>query len=181
MNIDGQPGEGGWTNTSLLAALGFTFLGKPGVDPYVSFSWETNLPRDVSQEFRPLQRKDAYLGFDRWRDRWWYYWLSNGYTAYDQLFTAVDHSYDGWYPPPPWADEIATGAWPQFTIVLAPLNLVRGQKTNCHVRVVGGENVHVNPNRLSELLGIRNNPKCITANWIITELDDQRAVGEVGV
>jgi hypothetical protein len=145
MNIDGEPGSEGWDHMSLLSALGVTFLGKPGDSPHESFTWETDLFTNEITHFRPMQRKDARQG-DPWvNDGFMYYWMSNGYIAYDQMFTAVDHTDDGWYPPPGAAAWIAEGGWPRFVLGVGPFDLGPGQKATVTYALVGGENVHVNP------------------------------------
>ncbi len=76
-----------------------------------------------------------------------YYIMSNGEFDYDQLFSAVDFSAQGWRPPKKdIAGNIADGTDTRYLFSFGPLADLRpGDSTYVTLAYVGGENFHVEP------------------------------------
>ena len=151
MNNDGRPGAEGWNAESLLGALGVVILRTPEDAP-VSFNWEAiiYLATGGYQYWMPLKLRDVRRGDPTASlyaagDPAVYAVMSNKYHAYDQMFSAVDHSAEGWKSHPGGASDLAEGGQPELFIGAGPFDLGPNQTMHFTYAYVGGENVHVNP------------------------------------
>jgi hypothetical protein len=151
MNHGGRPCADQWCDTSVLAALGIAIFGTPQNAP-VAWNWGVSVPNSPdNSRWWPLKTKDQALRYSLSQasnisDRTTYFFLSNGYQAYDQADAALDHSGDGWLSPPPEATEIAEGYTGNIIYLGAgPFDMVPNQTVHFTYAIVGGDNVHVNP------------------------------------
>ena len=70
-----------------------------------------------------------------------YYLLSHAERDYNQITTAVDHSADGWLPPPINSLDLASGHDTKYLLSFGPFNIDAGQTLSFAVAYVAGENV----------------------------------------
>jgi hypothetical protein len=107
-------------------------------------------PRRLGTAERPFRNMAGIFGTPS-GDKNRYYVMSSGEFDYDQIFSAVDHSADGWFPPSDNSLAIALG--PGFgnhnhhydLISFGPIELQPQSKTHFAIALVGGENFHVDP------------------------------------
>ncbi len=150
MDNDGDPVDGRFTRQSRRGAVGMMLVGSSAEQVNVGYTWFLWDPA-VEEDWGPRPRQ---IGNDLWRsfnpffawpgsDNNLYYVMSHPVIAYDQMFSAVEHS--GWMPPWHFAGQISAG-WSAITLYsFGPFEIpVRG-KINFTIAVVGGDNVHTNP------------------------------------
>ncbi|MCP4569773.1 MAG: hypothetical protein GY841_19515, partial [FCB group bacterium] len=154
---DGNPLEDGsylWVDESPRGAISLQFLGGDFTPDYINFNWW--IPNgNASLDYGPRMAgtpQDPYYEFESGvlgtpgidRDR--YYLLSHPEIDYDQLFTAIDHTADGWLPPPlpNQAIDFADGYDTRFMMSFGPFDLPAGESVSFAVALVAGDNVHVN-------------------------------------
>jgi len=153
MDFDGNPEGGQFTPFSPLAAVGIMFLGGSSENLTVNYNWSGYLhwgPRKqgtLSDPFRPIGPWLAYPCGDANM----YYALSRPGIDYDFMFTAIDHTSQGWLPPPSHVEEFV--AWGSYltTLSIGPFDLPPKQSINFTVAVVGGDNVHHDPTAFDRL------------------------------
>lgn len=157
---DGNPAstEPKFEATSPTAVTAIKILRTPGEVRSTSFNWWDDNggspgdfgPRRAGTTETPLRNIGGSLGHPL-GDRNRYFVLSSGEIDYDQMFTAVDHSSEGWLPPPPNAVTMAFG--PGFgdhnhhhnMIAVGPFDVNPGQTLPFTYAYVAGENFHQDP------------------------------------
>ncbi len=151
---DGDPDENGqWDYRSARGAVGVRVVRTPATKLQYSYNWWIINYSDPSRDFGPRRqgtRTDPYRNFGTrlgtpTGDRNKYYVLRHEEFDYDLLFTAVDHTQEGWLPPPPEAVTYATGFDTRYLLSFGPFTIAPGQKLPVSFAWVGGENLHVNP------------------------------------
>ncbi|MFQ5608523.1 MAG: hypothetical protein ACE5GA_11290, partial [Candidatus Zixiibacteriota bacterium] len=156
LSINAQTGA--VDSTGNRAAAGFKIL-RP-VDPLLNlnFNWWLSSqekhqdfgPRKILSNGRPFRDFGGFLGTPE-GDKNKYHQLSNGERDYDQVYTAVDHSGDGWLLPPPDAADIANGRFDTHEVIsIGPFELSPGQSVPFTVALFVGENFHRDPANFSE-------------------------------
>ncbi len=150
---NGDPVAGEFTELSPRAAVGVMLLGASADVSRPNFNWwtGTNNLRDsfgprrketVDDPFRPI---GPFLG-QPYKDVNFYYVMSHPEVDYDQMFTAVDHQSQGWLAPPGNAELIASGLGGKALLSFGPFELPSKDKISFTIAVVGGDNVHTDPN-----------------------------------
>ena len=164
---DGDPGESGyWDDHSARGAVGVRVVRTPSCSLKYSYNWWITNYTDPTRDFGPRRRGTAddpyrYFGSRLGTpagDRNKYYVLSHEEFDYDLLFTAVDHTSEGWLPPPKNAESIASGFDARYLLSFGPFDISPGQKLPVSFAWVGGENFHVNPSDFEKLFKDRQNP-----------------------
>ncbi|RKX22337.1 MAG: hypothetical protein DRP45_11475 [Candidatus Zixiibacteriota bacterium] len=136
------------------------FLGSPDNDVKVSFNWKTW--GDGGRYWQPQRipyGDQKLLDFRRcapiggwWKDADFYQVMANRWEVdYDQITTAVNKTSKGWLPPPINAEEIATGKQCFGLLSFGPFRLGPGMSLPFAIAVVGGEDVHHDPNAWEDL------------------------------
>jgi hypothetical protein len=157
---DGDPDESGeWDYRSALSAVGVRVVRTPSRSLEYSFNWWIINYSDPTRDFGPRRQgtdEDPFRSFGSRLgtpegDANKYYVMSHGEFDYDLLFTAVDHSRDGWLPPPQNAADYAKGWDTRFLLSFGPFDISPGQKLPVSFAWVGGENFHVNPDDFATL------------------------------
>ncbi len=157
---DGNPDPGqkqfrGGQPTSVTA---IKLLQLPADTLTISYNWWDDSdngpkdwgPRKAGTAERPFRNMASVLGTPK-GDNNRYYVMSSGEFDYDQIFSAIDHTADGWLPPGTNATAVALG--PGFgnhnhhydLISFGPLTLPPQGKAHFAIAYVGGENFHVDP------------------------------------
>ncbi|MEW5994886.1 MAG: hypothetical protein AB1744_10895, partial [Candidatus Zixiibacteriota bacterium] len=127
--------------------------------PKYSFNWWIFNYSDVTRDFGPRRQGTEE---DPWRhfgprlgtptgDRNKYYVLSHEEFDYDLLFTALDHTSEGFLPPPPEALTFAEGFDTRFLLSFGPFDIAPGQRLPVSFAWVGGDNFHVGPRDFEQL------------------------------
>jgi hypothetical protein len=164
---DGDPGESGhWDDHSVRGAVGVRVVRTPSTSLKYSYNWWITNYSDPTRDFGPRRRgtaDDPYRYFGSrlgtpTGDRNKYYVLSHEEFDYDLLFTAVDHTSEGWLPPPKNAESIASGFDARYLLSFGPFDISPGQKLPVSFAWVGGENFHVNPSDYEDLFEDRRDP-----------------------
>jgi hypothetical protein len=154
---DGDPVGGAFDFTSPRSAIGVAFLGPWTQQGTVDFNWWVS-NGNPSLDWGPWLTTNAGI-FDFLTgglgtpegDRSKWFLLQNGESDYDQLETAIDHSPDGWLPPPPNAASLAAGSDTRFFLSHGPLSISPGLPARFGAVFAVGDNVHVNPTDFATL------------------------------
>ncbi len=151
---DGDPTESGqWDFASPRGVVGVRVVRTPSTSLKYSFNWWIISYSDVTRDFGPRMRGTPD---DPWRnfggrlgtpvgDKNKYYVLRHEEFDYDLLFTAIDHSAQGYLPPPPQADVFAAGYDTRFILSFGPFEIAPGQSLPLSFAWVGGDNLHAKP------------------------------------
>ncbi|MFQ5870017.1 MAG: T9SS type A sorting domain-containing protein, partial [Candidatus Zixiibacteriota bacterium] len=81
-----------------------------------------------------------------------YFVMSNGEQDYDQAWCAIDHSHQGWLPPPDFVGDFANGFDTRHLVSFGPFDIHPGEVASIALAIVGGENWHVNPDDAQQFL-----------------------------
>lgn len=99
-------------------------------------------PRKKGTEAHPFRDMNGVLGTP-YGDRNKYYIMSNDEFDYDQLFTAKDHTSDGWLQRPQNAIDISDGYDARYLLSFGPFDIHSGEILPVTFAWVCGENLHV--------------------------------------
>ncbi|HSH00348.1 MAG TPA: hypothetical protein VLB27_09880, partial [candidate division Zixibacteria bacterium] len=109
-------------------------------------------PRKAGTPERPFRDWGRRLGTP-FGDRNRYHVMSNGEIDYDQYYTALDHSADGWLPPPPDARAVIDGRFDAHALYsIGPFDLSPGDQIDFTVAVIVSDSFHRVPEALWEKL-----------------------------
>ncbi|MDD4051505.1 MAG: hypothetical protein PHR28_06370 [candidate division Zixibacteria bacterium] len=143
-----------WDYTSTRAATGTRVLRAPNRDFSYNFNWwisdiTTALdfgPRQNGTASDPFRRFGAQLGTPL-GDRNKYYMMSHPEVDYDQLFTAVSHTPEGFMSPPDphYAVDIADGQDTRYLLSFGPFDIQPGDTAPFTVAYLAGDSFHVSP------------------------------------
>ncbi len=150
---DGDPTSGSWDEKSPRSVVGTKVIRTPSDSLSYSFNWwridygvpsQDFGPRKIGTPDDPFRNMGERLGTPV-GDENKYYVLKHPEFDYDLLFTAVDHTNEGYQPPPKNADIYSSGFDTRYLLSFGPFNINPGEKLPITFAVVGGENFHVNP------------------------------------
>ncbi len=137
-----------WDYLSLRGVIGVQLLRPRPEDIITNFNWITNQysPRLSPTDDDPYRVFAGYTESPR-IDVDNYYQLSHREVDYDQMFTAISHTGEGFMPPPDreLAEQIASGFGGGIIYSFGPFNLAPGDSFPFTMAFVAGENFHVNP------------------------------------
>ena len=148
-----------WDYRSVRSVLGARVVRTPSDSLRYSFNWWiTNYtdpaldfgPRKAGSSTDPFRSLGSRLGTPE-GDKSRYYLLSHPEFDYDLLQSAVNHADSGWLPPPPQAQEFASGYDCRYLLSFGPFDMEPGQSLPVTFAWVGGENFHQNPRDFVEL------------------------------
>ncbi len=158
MDNDGDPENNAWDNTtSIRSVAGVRLIRTPSDSLEYSFNWWSAAPgpdfgpRRKGTTEKPFRNMNDILGAPL-GDRNKYFMLSNGEFDYDQLFTAVDHSADGWLPPPNEATSLAQGGDPKFMLSFGPFQVFPGETLPITFAYIAGRDFHTNATDFDQLM-----------------------------
>lgn len=153
MDNDGDPTpQFTWSPTSARGAAGVRVERTPSDSLSYSFNWWiTNYnaatdfgPRRAGTPEDPFRDMNGILGTPL-GDRNKYYVMRHQEFDYDQLFTGMDQTAEGWLPQPENAAGIAKGGDARYLLSFGPFNIHPGEVLPITFAWVCGDNVHVGP------------------------------------
>ena len=139
-----------WDYRSAKGIVGTRVVRTPRDSLAYSFNWWIWNPSDPTLDFgprtrgtpeRPFRPIGAGLGTPE-GDRSRYHVMSNHEFDYDLMMTALDHTFEGFLPPPPLADVYAHGFDCRYLLSFGPFDLEPGQSLPITFAWVGGEDFH---------------------------------------
>jgi len=137
-------------NNSLTSVTGVRVVRTPEEDTLkYSFNWwvshgSPNLdfgPRLAGSIEDPFRDFGGFLGTPE-GDRNKYYIMRHEEFDYDQLFSAVDYSDQGWMAPLPLGEDIANGYDTRYLLSFGPFNILPGEVLPLSFAYVAGEHFH---------------------------------------
>jgi len=152
MDNDGDPPEpSSFSSMSALGAAGVRVVRTPSDSLSYSFNWWAT-DYDAASDFGPRKAgtpTDAFRDMDGLLgtptgDRNKYYVMSHPEFDYDELFTAKDHTADGWLPRPASAVNMSDGFDARYLLSFGPFDISPGEILPVSFAWVCGDNVHVN-------------------------------------
>lgn len=153
MDNDGDPNPPQiWSVTySLRSATGVRLLRPPAPDSKISFNWWITSnprwdfgPRQNGTFEEPFRDMNGLLGTPL-GDKNKYHVMKNGEKDYDQILLALDHTSEGWLPPPLGAGFQSRGGSVRYLVSAGPVDIPPGVSVPFTFAYVGGENVHQYP------------------------------------
>ncbi|UCE67343.1 MAG: T9SS type A sorting domain-containing protein, partial [Candidatus Zixiibacteriota bacterium] len=157
---DGQPQNGQFDSLSPVGVIGLTLVGSNTPDLEASFNWWVNNINSV-YDWGP-RRIENYNGpfpcggnGTPCGDIVKYEMMSNGEKDYGTIW--CDLSYwenNGWIPKPSFSPNLADGFETKYLISFGPFDLPAGEVETLTVAVIGGNQIHSDPdNYVNNLLG----------------------------
>ncbi len=159
---DGDPSTlGQWDYRSPKAAIGASLLDYP-TSPHSSFNWWVSWGDNPALDWGPRRQENnrnfgtGGLGTPA-GDRNKYYIMSTPENDYDQLWSAVNQSAQGWLPPnAALAGNLADGYDTRFLLSFGAIDLAPGDSTEFAFVVAMGDNFHRNPTDFQKLFDPHN-------------------------
>ena len=150
-DADGDPIAGAWNDQSALSVVGTRVVRTPTKNLNYSFNWWITNYGDVSQDFGPRligTIDDPYRYFGPRSgtpegDRNKYYVMRHGEFDYDLLYSAKDHTWEGFMPPPEFAPQIARGWDTRYLLSFGPFDIDPGERLPVSFAWLGGTNFHI--------------------------------------
>ena len=147
-----------YISTSLTAVTGIRILRTPSDSANFSFNWWVSNgntaydwgPRLAGTSEDPFRDFGGFLGTPE-GDKNKYYILRHPEIDYDQLYSAIDHTADGWLAPPANAVDLANGYDTRYLLSFGPFNIDPGESLPIVFAYVAGENLHSDCNAFSTL------------------------------
>jgi len=177
-DTDGDPSGGVWDYRSVRSLAGIRVLQVPPSSADTCFNWwVSNINPDY--DWGP-QRADNYRVFHDGNlgtptgDANRYFVMSNGDHDYDQPWCAIDHSGQGWLPPPPepFASDLANGYDTRFLISVGPFDISPGEVEEIAIALVAGEGWHVNPDDANQFIEHPDDPAIVEEFYARLDFSD---------
>jgi hypothetical protein len=156
---DGDPTFGEWTSQSPRSVIGVKLHQPDPEIAQVNYNWWVSNgaaaqdwgPRQAGTMEDPFRSFGAHMGTPT-GDTIKYYMLSHDEKDYDQVLTAIDHTGDGWLPPPEpsRAADIADGWDSRFLYSFGPFNLAPGESTEIYYSILLGGDLHTSPSNYAD-------------------------------
>lgn len=156
---DGDPSGSEWDYRSAKGVVGVRVVRTPSDSLRYSFNWWIINYSDATKDFGPRRMPSTNDPFRRFNTRLGtpegdhnkYYVLHHEEFDYDLIYTALDHTAEGWLAPPENAETYARGYDARYLLSFGPFNIDPGQSLPISLAVVGGTNLHINPLDFKEL------------------------------
>ncbi len=132
-----------FTETSARGGLGLSLIGASPPPPELSFNWWFN-SRILEIDWGPHKPGEMDIRGTPVGDTGRYRMMANGLIDYDQVYTAVDMTADGWAPPPD-TSFFAAGGEMRFVYACGPFTLLPDDSVTLDFVVFLGEDIHTDP------------------------------------
>ena len=155
---DGDPNGNTWDDGSVRSALAISILDFPFMQDY-AFNWYVSHAYQPGIfDWGPMQAEN-YRDFGTGGlgtpsgDRNKYYMMRNNEIDYDQIYSAVDYSGEGWLPPPvdPLLSDLPNGYDTKFLLSCGSLDLAPGDSVIFGFVLTVGDNFHQEPENFANL------------------------------
>ncbi len=154
---DGQPFGNNWDYMSTTNVFALAPLRIPEDALQVNFNWwvlSYTQPYDWGPRYKGQTKSvrvfpSGNLGAPR-GDRAKYYLMSYPEIDYPSWETALDHTSEGWLPPPDFATNIADGHSVQYVLSFGDFDLAPGQARHFTLAMIVGEDFHIDPSNHAE-------------------------------
>ncbi len=151
-DADGDPVNGDWDNMSVKSVLATMVVRTPSDELDYSFNWWITNYGDAAQDFGPRKApapSDPFRDFGARLgtpegDRNKYYVMRHEEFDYDLLSVALNHSAEGYLPPPEDALTFAYGYDLRYLLSFGPFNVDPGETLPISFAWVAGSDFHVN-------------------------------------
>ncbi|MCP4567107.1 MAG: hypothetical protein GY841_05965 [FCB group bacterium] len=164
---DGDPVDGNWSFTSPVAATGIRVVRTPNDSLISNFNWWIS-NGDAAKDFGPRKQgldEDPFYPFPLGNlgtptgDKVKYYILSHPEFDYDQYYTAVSHTDQGYLPPPTatMALDFANGYDTRYLLSFGPFDIPPDSTVPITLAYLAGDNFHTTPTAFADLYD-PNNP-----------------------
>jgi hypothetical protein len=158
---DGDPTQdGNWSFTSPIAVTATRVVRSPNKDLKTTFNWWISNgnpsldfgPRMAGTDSAPFRPFGPHLGTPT-GDRNKYYVMSHPEFDYDQLFTAISHTGEGFLPPPRPAQAVdfADGYDTRYLLSFGPFNVEPGDTLPITTAYLAGDRFHTSPTNFQRL------------------------------
>ncbi len=161
---DGDPVGGQWDYASVPHVVGIRVVRTPSDSLKYSFNWwiinygiaDSDFgPRCKGTSEDPFRRFGERLGTPQ-GDKNKYYILRHEEFDYDLLHTALDHSRQGWLPPPEDAETYARGFDCRYLLSFGPFDIRPGQMLPISFAWLAGADLHTDPTNFENLFNPLN-------------------------
>jgi len=150
---DGDPSGAAWDYRSARDVVGVRVVRTPSESLKYSYNWWIINYYDPSKDFGPRRQPTVNDPFRRFGsrlgtpegDRNKYYVLRHEEFDYDLIYTALDHTDEGWLSPPENAETYAWGFDTRYLLSFGPFNIEPGQSLPISLAIVGGTDLHQDP------------------------------------
>jgi hypothetical protein len=150
---DGDPVSGAWDYRSVRSVIGTKVVRTPSKSPSYSFNWWITNYSDPAEDFGPRRMGNDTDGFRSFGTRLGtpegdankYYIMRHPEFDYDLMEIALDHSPEGWLPPPQYANTMASGFDARYLLSFGPFDIAPGQSLPVSFAFVGGADFHQQP------------------------------------
>ncbi|MCP4567543.1 MAG: hypothetical protein GY841_08190 [FCB group bacterium] len=161
---DGDPvavgGPPAWAHTSPRAVTGTRVVRSPGDSLISNFNWW--ISNNPALDFGPRKAgttEDPFKPFPLGNlgtptgDKIKYYVMSHPEFDYDQLYTAVSHTNQGYLPPPPQSQALAfaSGFDTRYLLSFGPFDVQPGDTLPITLAYIAGDEFHVGPTDFDDL------------------------------
>lgn len=158
---NGDPYQGAWTPYSLTGVTALRVLETPNPALKYSYNWWVSEGNDpVNLDWGPQKQANWDLWLSRYStwceggkgtpcgDRAKYFVMSNGEIDYDQIYTAVDNTAEGWLPPPGpgLRVDLADGFDTRYLFSFGPFELLIQDTLHFVMALVADDSFHTYPN-----------------------------------
>ena len=138
-----------FTSTSLTSVTGMRVVRTPSDSLKLSFNWWISNgaasrdfgPRRMGTPDDPFRNFGGFLGTPE-GDKNKYYVMRHGEFDYDQLFSAVNQTSEGWLPPGDQAADFADGFDTRYLLSFGPFDISPGEVLPVSFAYVAGEDFH---------------------------------------
>ncbi len=152
-DFDGDPVNNVFNQFSPTGVAGTRVVRSPNPELQFSFNWWVSNGDDTNLDWGPRRTDNnrdygGYLGTPE-GDRNKYYIMSRPEFDYDQIYSAVDHTAQGWLPPsnaPGLAEDLANGYDTRYLFSFGPFELPPGDSLPITIAYAAGDKFHKNPN-----------------------------------
>jgi len=156
---NGDPSAGNWNYKSVTGATALVMLDSSNPDLKYSYNWwvsEGNDPVNLDWGPHKLSNWDIWINnYGVWceggkgtpcGDRAKYFLMSNGEIDYDQIYSCIDKTAEGWLPPPGFCVDLADGYDVRYLFSFGPFELLSQDTLHFTVAFIAGDSFHIYAN-----------------------------------